>query len=408
MDRVRLRSSGRLFWVGVALALLSPVLGPSPAVAQIFTPLGDPQKGQRLFEAKGCIGCHRVDGRGGTVGPDLSRVGLQRHLLQLAGLLWNHSPHMTAKMRELGIARPVLSGSEMADLLAYLYALNYFDQPGDPDRGARLFLEKRCAACHAVGGKGGEIGPSLDRLSNFSSPILMAQAMWNHGPRMQARMDALGIPRPVFQEGEMADILAFIRKEGGRDILPSHADLPGDPREGWKLFTIKGCIRCHAVQGQGGKVGPDLSRQRLPRTPSGLAGLFWNHSPQMWAKMRELGIPVPTFSGTEMADLVAYLYFVGFFDPPADPARGRAVFTNKGCIRCHSVNGKGGTVGPDLARSEAVLSPVEAARLMWHHAPLMEARMKELGISWPLFEGNEMADLLAYLTSLPGSGRGNR
>lgn len=408
MDPVKPRSSGRRLLIGVSLALLGLALASSEAAAQLFTPLGDPQRGQRVFEVKGCIRCHRVDSRGGTVGPDLSRVGQHRHLLQLAGLLWNHSPQMTAKMLELGISRPLLSGSEMADLMAYLYALNYFDQPGDPERGARLFREKRCVACHVVGGKGGEVGPSLDTLKNFGSPILLAQAMWNHGPRMQARMEALGILRPVFLAGEMADILAFIRKEGGREALPSRANVPGDPREGWKLFTIKGCIRCHAIQGQGGKVGPDLSQQHLPRTPSGLAGLFWNHSPRMWAKMRELEVPIPTFSGIEMADLVAYLYFVGFFDPPADPARGRAVFMSKGCIRCHAVSGAGGTVGPDLARSEAVLSPVEAAHLMWNHAPFMEARMKELGISWPRFEGNEMADLLAYLTSLPGSREGKR
>ncbi len=312
-------------------------------------------------------------------------------------------------MRELGISRPLLSGSEMADLMAYLYALNYFDQHGDPRRGARLFEEKRCLTCHAAGGRGGPIGPPVETLGNFGSPLLMIQAMWNHGPEMQERMKVLGIPRLILQGTDMADILAFLRKEGGREGVPSRAAVPGDAREGWKLFTIKGCIRCHAVQGQGGKVGPDLSRRRLPQTPSGLAALLWNHGSRMQEEMpRRLGVPPPTFKGTEVSDLVAYLYFIGFFDPPGDPARGRAVFGSKGCVRCHAVGGRGGTVGPDLARSQAVLSPVEAARLMWNHAPFMEARMKELGISWPTFEGDDMADLLAYLASLPGSDEGKR
>jgi len=236
----------------------------------------------------------------------------------------------------------------------------------------------------------------------------MIQAMWNHGPEMQERMKALGIPRLVLQGTDMADILAFLRKEGRREGSPSRDLVPGDPKEGWKLFTIKGCIRCHAVQGQGGRVGPDLSRRRLPQTPTSLAALLWNHSARMREEMPRLGVPAPALRGTEVSDLVAYLYFIGFFDPPADQKRGRSVFVSKGCIRCHSVSGKGGTVGPDLARSEAVLSPVEAAHLMWNHAPFMEARMKELGISWPRFEGNEMADLLAYLTSLPGSRAGKR
>ena len=35
-------------------------------------------EGQRLFQQKGCIGCHSVDGKGGKVGPSLDDVGLRR------------------------------------------------------------------------------------------------------------------------------------------------------------------------------------------------------------------------------------------------------------------------------------------------------------------------------------------
>lgn len=389
-------------WRPLALAALVVLTAADAALAQVFTPLGDPLKGERLFEAKGCIRCHRVEGgRGGTVGPDLSRLGQQRDLLQLAGLLWTHSPGMSAKMQELGITRPVLSGSEMADIMAFLYALNYFDEPGDPARGARLFREKQCVSCHGSGGTGGSIGPPIERLGDYGSALLMIQAMWNHAWEMQERMATLDIQRPLFQGTDMADLLAFLRREGRREGLAAPGLVPGDPREGWKLFTVKGCIRCHSVQGEGGKVGPDLSQRRLPQTPSGLAGLLWNHSSRMRQMMAQLEVPPPTFTGSEVSDLVAYLYFIGFFGPPANATRGRVLFSAKGCVRCHAVNGRGGTVGPDLARSEAVLSPVEAARLMWNHAPLMEARMHELGIPWPTFQGNEMADLLAYLASIP-------
>jgi hypothetical protein len=37
---------------------------------------------------------------------------------------------------------------------------------------------------------------------------------------------------------------------------------------------------------------------------------------------------------------------------------------------------------------------------MWNHAPRIEDRMKEEGIRWPLFEKQEMADLLEYILSL--------
>jgi putative heme-binding domain-containing protein len=40
-------------------------------------PKGNAENGQRVFRAN-CAGCHRVDGTGGRLGPDLSRVGAAR------------------------------------------------------------------------------------------------------------------------------------------------------------------------------------------------------------------------------------------------------------------------------------------------------------------------------------------
>jgi len=41
------------------------------------TPRGDPQNGEKIFRAR-CSGCHRVNGQGGVLGPDLSRIGVGR------------------------------------------------------------------------------------------------------------------------------------------------------------------------------------------------------------------------------------------------------------------------------------------------------------------------------------------
>jgi len=46
---------------------------------------GDPAKGEKLFTgAVGCSTCHMVNGRGGRLGPDLSRVGASRSIASLA------------------------------------------------------------------------------------------------------------------------------------------------------------------------------------------------------------------------------------------------------------------------------------------------------------------------------------
>ena len=66
----------------------------------------------------------------------------------------------------------------------------------------------------------------------------------------------------------------------------------GDAEHGWRLFREKGCIRCHAVWGEGGDIGPDLGRTHtLGHINAGqLAGIMWNHVPRMWEKMEEGGI----------------------------------------------------------------------------------------------------------------------
>lgn len=47
------------------------------APAATDPPTGDVENGRRVYQAN-CAACHRVDGRGGRLGPDLSRIGASR------------------------------------------------------------------------------------------------------------------------------------------------------------------------------------------------------------------------------------------------------------------------------------------------------------------------------------------
>src|SRR3989338_8707538 len=68
-----------------------------------------------------------------------------------------------------------------------------------------------------------------------------------------------------------------------------------------------------------------------------------------------------------------------------DPLKGRAVFAEKGCIRCHSVLGEGGTLGPDLTWLGKGRNIYELIGLFWSHSSKMIEMMKEKKAPYPTF-----------------------
>ena len=113
--------------------------------------------------------------------------------------------------------------------------------------------------------------------------------------------------------------------------------------------------------------------------------------------VEEEGSAWPRLSDAEMDDLLAYLYYLNYFDKPGDFGRGEKIFRGKGCISCHAVGEQGGEVGPTLDPYGEQASPIAMVAAMWNHGPNMSLKMKELSIPEPQFEGTDVADLLAYI-----------
>lgn len=359
---------------------------------------GSSIEGSRVFVEKGCLRCHAIHGEGGTAGPDLGRIVLNRPLLEIAGIMWNHSSKMEHIARKQQMILPTFQTQEMASLLPFLYYLGSLDPPGDTAVGARLFRQKGCQTCHSLGGKGGDVGPDLDEYSRYTSPLFLTTALWKRGEAMAKKMQEKRVPRPTFEGNDIPDLLAYIRSVGGgteRVYAP-----PGSPKRGEELFTEKRCVECHSVRGHGGKVGPDLG-VKLKGSLMRITGSMWNKGPRMWAKMAERGIEVPSLSPQEMSDLISYLYFFQFIDPPGDAGRGWAVYKEKQCRTCHAATGAGEPVAPSLAEvMEKLQTPLEIITGMWNHAEKMEEKAVEENVAWPIFKGGEMADLIAYLLSV--------
>jgi cytochrome c551/c552 len=383
---------------GLSLALVG-LAGTSPA-QPLFSPAQDPLVGSRVFGVKGCVKCHAVNGAGGKIGPDLGRIERPRTFFDLAAGLWNHAPRMAERMRQLGIVRPELDARETGDLVAFLFSVDYFDPPGRPEVGRRLFSEKRCVVCHQVGGVGGVVGPNLDTLKQYASPIYLATAMWNHGPQMAEVMRARKIPRPSFKGTELADLLAYVGAAApGLRQGPLYV-LPGRAAEGRALFAQKRCIDCHSVRGQGGRIAPDLAERSRRLSIGGFAAAMWNKAPAMLEAMKARSVPVPRITPEEMADIVAYLYSVRYFAVGGDPRQGALIAASKGCLGCHALGGERGKPASDLSRARGLDSPAAVLSALWNHSFIAALPPERTKTVWAEIGAEEMAHLTAFLGSL--------
>jgi putative heme-binding domain-containing protein len=124
---------------------------------------------------------------------------------------------------------------------------------GDPQAiaaGTKLFMGS-CAGCHGPDGGGGARGPNLVRRSLWHP--LSDDAIFS-----VIRNGVADMPPTKLSDEQTWSLVAFIHALTGP---ASTNPVPGDPTAGKAIYwgAKAGCSNCHAVRGQGGSMGPDLS-----------------------------------------------------------------------------------------------------------------------------------------------------
>jgi mono/diheme cytochrome c family protein len=124
-----------------------------------------PAAGRRLFEEKGCFGCHSIGGKGGTVGPPLDLVS-KRHDAR-----WIVAHFQNPQAVSPGTVMPQFNFTEQETraLTAFLLSLTDTNVVGflsvptavNPvERGKAVFKKYGCAGCHGPDGQGGVPNPN--------------------------------------------------------------------------------------------------------------------------------------------------------------------------------------------------------------------------------------------------------
>jgi cytochrome c oxidase cbb3-type subunit 3 len=132
----------------------------------------------------------------------------------------------------------------------------------------------------------------------------------------------------------------------GQDPGPQPKTTPEDMLEGQRVFGTQ-CAYCHGSKGEGG-LGAVLALPRLSHAPD---------AQTLFRVIRDgipgTRMPASALSANQVWQVAAFVRKLGLVEgakSTGDPRRGEQIYAGKGgCARCHTVGGRGGAIGPDLA-----------------------------------------------------------
>ncbi len=391
--------------------------------------------GKVVFGQLRCLSCHELNGKGGSIGPDLSRLSQKTNRSWLSA--WLRSPstynpqtrmptfNMTT-MERLGLIEYLFWESEVNELNADAAAEDISPEPAAtetvpaPARGREIFLAKGCFNCHQLPGVKGnaDFAPPLKDLADKkiekidfgktdiprTLPDYIVVKLQN--PRVygdKLKMPYFGLS--PLEAGRLTTVLlgrsetvpASYRREKQAPEIPLPAGEVGG------IFDRYKCLSCHKFGARGGRLAPDLAYEGSKVRK----GWLQNYMLKPYAIRPYLVARMPRFKMTEReAETVAqYAEFVlrnsGIDSAPleirGDPDSGRRLYFEKYvCQSCHSIAGEGGYYGPALENTADRLQPA------WIDRRLMDAHPYEPGAREPALAipGGDRQDILAFLGTL--------
>jgi cytochrome c2 len=207
----------------VTTALLSMTGEPAtPGWVQLQVAAGKPAfqpAGEfgEIYNRYKCYACHKFNGYGGTLAPDLSYEGSRAQRAWLVSFMKNPQtlrPVLTLRMPQFNMTDH--EASVIADYFANALQSHDVSPAGNDSRqytgelaklGKELYEVKfQCQSCHTIGSSGGYVGPSLNNAGNWLRPEWIES--WLKNPQS---LDAHTIePRQSMTGKEIKALTAYL------------------------------------------------------------------------------------------------------------------------------------------------------------------------------------------------------
>jgi mono/diheme cytochrome c family protein len=407
----------------------------------------DPTQAATLYGASFCSSCHAMQNAagnlvGGTVGPELTRVGSKVNPDWLRRWLNNpHEydaetlmPHYRLDEKQLGVLTGFLLDKKDADLLANVHL-----GAGSADgvaRGKKLVTESGCAACHQINGINPpqNFAPDLTKVgSRALAQIVFAPGMKHNLPEYIAAKvhdprsfgPALKMPKFTLTDGQVDSLATALLAQTDRAasfpteliVAAKHGSDYHAGGDAGRLMDDLRCLTCHAINGNGGDMAPDLSKEGSSVQRAWLEDFLSNPNTLRPALIRRM----PKFNLTQPEIKMLSEYIGSAYQAPgldsqtvdphqlnADAAgRGKQLFYSRyGCNSCHIADYKNdkGYVGPALAGVGNRLTPA------WTYKWLKDPAALRPGTLMPNFtlKDDEARDLTAFLMTLKAKQGGGK
>jgi nitric oxide reductase subunit C len=210
-----------LVFLGLTIDTIRQV--PSRSNQEKLTPAV--KRGHDLWTDNNCMGCHTLLGEGAYYAPELTKV------IERRGAAWIKiflkDPEAMFPGRRKMVKYP-FSDQDIDDLVAFFEWIGQIDTNGFPpkpnmvsqvqtannqDLGHQAFpagtpemFSTICISCHAIGGRGGKVGPALDNLATrFSRDQLHA---WLKDP--QSVKPGTAMPQLPMSDQVRSELVDFL------------------------------------------------------------------------------------------------------------------------------------------------------------------------------------------------------
>ncbi len=373
---------------------------PSGAATKKASLAGEAQEGASVYGEAFCASCHAVQNAaglmvGGDIGPELTRIGskvkpewLDEWLRNPKGYAAHTAmPRYRFTDKQLWLLEGFLMGKTDSDLLANVRLDAATKEQAV--HGRVLVNERGCASCHEINGvnRPDNFAPDLTVVGSRSlAKLVFAPGVAHTLPDYLAAKirqprvfgNQLKMPQYSFSSAQVDELVTALLAQTERaQTLPAELRQPEQAVSHYqpagkagKLIDDMQCFSCHAINGRGGDMAPDLTWEGSAVDRQWLLSFLKNPNTLRPALIRRM--PKFNLTDAETATLVEYIltaYQTPAFDADSidankftaeDREQGRQLFYSRyACQACHIVDPQNdkGYIGPTLTQVGARLSP---------------------------------------------------